>query len=213
MEFQLSELLQVVNPEHIIRVGGIILILLIVFAETGLFFGFFLPGDTLLFTAGLLSATGVLATPVVPLLLLVIVAAIIGDATGYWFGRKVGNRLYLKKENIFFKKKYLSLTESYYNKYGGMTLVIGRFLPVVRTFAPIIAGTVKMNYKKFTMFNISGGIVWSTFFILAGYFLGIKFPSIIEHMEYFIIGFGVLTFGPLISFAIKNRKRKLVAAE
>ena len=205
----INDILHGMNPAYIIEIGGILLILLIVFAETGLFFGFFLPGDSLLFTAGLLTATGILDIAIIPLLLLITGAAIIGDNTGYWFGRYFGAKLYDKKDSLFFKRSYLKSTESFYLKYGGMTLVLGRFFPIIRTFAPILAGTIKMDLKRFTFYNIAGGMLWAACFVLSGYFLGLKFPQIIDHLEFIIIGIGIVTLIPILKISIKNYRSKV----
>ena len=204
----INDILHYLNPSNIIEIGGVLLILLIVFAETGLFFGFFLPGDSLLFTAGLLTATGILHIEIETLLILIIAAAVVGDNVGYWFGRYFSVKLYEKKDSLFFKRSYLQSTEAFYKKYGGMTLVIGRFFPIIRTFAPILAGIIKMDLKSFTFFNIAGGILWATFFVLSGYFLGSRFPQIVQHLEFIIIGLGIVTLFPIIKIIIKNYRIK-----
>jgi membrane-associated protein len=167
------------NPEFYIENGGLWLLLFIVFAETGLFAGFFLPGDSLLFVAGIYSqnlANEIVSTHneyVALLVLLVLIsgAGIIGNAVGYWFGKRSGPFLYKRKDTLLFKKKYLFQAKEFYEKHGGGAVIFARFLPIIRTFAPIIAGVVGMDYKKFTFFNIVGCIAWVFSMLIAGHFL------------------------------------------
>ncbi|TAH23786.1 MAG: DedA family protein [Cytophagales bacterium] len=199
-----------IDPEKLIHTGGLILVLLIIFIENGLFFGFFLPGDTLLFTAGLLCATGKFDVPISSLLITIFIASILGNAFGYYFGRKVGRKIYQRPESLLFKKKYIEAAEIFFNKYGGMALILGRFLPIIRTFAPIFAGIVEFDLKKFIFYNISGGFLWVFSMTLAGYYLGIIFPSLNEHIEWAIIGIVIITWVPVITTYLKeqNKKRK-----
>jgi membrane-associated protein len=131
------------DAQSIISSGGFYLLLIVVFAETGLFFGFFLPGDYLLFLAGILSAAGIIHVPIYTLVLSLVAAGILGNYAGYWFGYRTGPVLFSKNDSLFFKKRYVTVAEEFYNKYGGMALILGRFFPIVRTFAPIFAGVVK----------------------------------------------------------------------
>lgn len=175
------------------------MLLFVIFAETGLFFGFFLPGDYLLFLAGMFVATDKLDITIYMLIAGLIVAAISGNFVGYWFGLKTGPMLYHRKDSFFFKKKYLKAAEVYYHKQGAFALIMGRFIPIVRTFAPIIAGIVKLDFRKFAFFNISGAILWITSLTLMGYFLGRRFEKEIDdYLLYIIIGFIVVTTLPLI---------------
>jgi membrane-associated protein len=143
-----------------------------VLAETGLLVGFFLPGDSLLFSAGVLVAAGKLDVPIWLLMLSLIAAAIIGDTVGYWFGAKVGNRLYARPDSRLFKRKHLLRTQAFYEKHGGKTIVLARFIPIVRTFAPVVAGVAKMPYSQFVFFNVAGGVLWVVLCCMAGYILG-----------------------------------------
>jgi membrane-associated protein len=186
----ISEILNTLtNSEELIRTGGLLVITLIVFAENGLFFGFFLPGDYLLFSAGVFCGTGNFEVPILILLSCITGAAITGSYTGYFFGKYLGNSLLETKDSWFFKREYVIKTRYYYIKYAGNTLLIGRFLPIVRTFSPILAGLIKMDLKKFSFYNILGGIIWSFSLVLGGYFLGQKFPQILNYLEYIIFFF------------------------
>jgi membrane-associated protein len=199
---------KLLDPEKLILFGGFYLILLIIYAENGLFFCFFFPGDTLLFTAGILCSTGFLHTNIATLCIGIWLAAILGNLTGYGFGWKVGKALYNKKDTLLFKKKYLQTAEIFFNKYGGMALIMGRFLPIVRTFAPIFAGVVKFNFRKFLFFNIAGGFLWVFSLVLAGYFIAEIFPQIKNYLEYFILGIIVITWIPVIRTYLKERNRR-----
>ncbi|WP_017256774.1 DedA family protein [Pedobacter arcticus] len=194
------------NAEEIIRQGGFYLIVFVVFAETGLFFGFFLPGDYLLFLAGMFVATGKLDTGIVTMVLGLIFAASAGNFVGYWFGYRTGPMLYKREDSFFFKKKYLKAAEAYYRKQGAFALIMGRFVPIVRTFAPIVAGVVKLDLKRFAFYNIFGAIIWITSLTLLGYFLGKEFKEEIEnYLGYIIFGFIALTTIPLlIAFFKRN---------
>lgn len=197
---------QLLDPEKLILFGGVSLILAVIFAENGIFFCFFLPGDTLLFTTGILCSTGILDTPILFLCISIWLAAILGNLAGYAFGRKVGNTLYKKKDSLLFKKKYIFAAEIFFNKYGGMALIMGRFLPIIRTFAPIFAGVVKFDFKKFLAFNVAGGFFWVFSLVLGGYFTAELFPDIKDFLEYFIIGIIIVTWIPVVRTYLKERK-------
>jgi len=199
-------LLDSINPENIIQYGGLSLLLLIVFAETGVFFGFFLPGDSLLFVAGLLSDTEYLDLNVTLLIVLLIIAAVSGSTVGYLTGRWAGNYLANKKDNLFFKKKYLDITQAFYLKHGMMAFVLGRFLPVVRTFVTILAGMVKIDFTKFVIFNFLGASIWILTMVLAGHFLGRIFPEITSYLEIIVVGMILISAIPVIVTYFKNRK-------
>lgn len=188
--------MEILNPIVIIKAVGIIGIILIVFAETGLFFGFFFPGDSLLFTAGIFASQGFFSIEV--LLISCIIAAILGDSVGYWSGRKYGRKLFDRDESFFFKKKRLYDAELFYEKHGKSTIIIARFVPIIRTFAPIVAGIGNMNYYSFISYNIFGGIFWVSLLLLSGYFLGGMIPNpdtYIIPIAFLII---VLSFIPII---------------
>lgn len=195
-----------IDPEKLLKEGGFYVVLFVIFAETGLFFGFFLPGDYLLFLAGMFVATGRLDVNIYVLVFGLIVAAISGNFTGYWFGKKTGPLLYKRKDTFFFKKKYLIAAEKYYRKQGAFALIMGRFVPIVRTFAPIVAGVVKLDVKKFAFYNIVGAIIWIASLTLLGYFLGKRFAhQIEEYLVYIIIGFIFITTIPLIITFVKKK--------
>lgn len=166
----------VYNIPELIRIGGLIGLIVIVFAETGLLIGFFLPGDSLLITAGLFAARG--DFNIVTLNLTLIAAAIIGDATGYWIGRRTGRALYNRPDSFFFRREHLRITHEFYEKHGGITIVIARFIPILRTFAPVVAGVAEMGYRRFATYNVVGGILWVMSMTLAGYILGSIVPDI-----------------------------------
>jgi len=195
-----------VDPEKLLREGGFYVVVFVIFAETGLFFGFFLPGDYLLFLAGMFVATGKLDVNIYVLIAGLMVAAISGNFTGYWFGRKTGPVLYQRKDSFFFKKRFLKAAEAYYNKQGAFALIMGRFVPIVRTFAPIIAGVVKLDFRKFALYNVLGAILWIASLTLLGYFLGKKFEREINHyLLYIILGFIVITTLPVIIAFLRKR--------
>ncbi|MBD1425118.1 DedA family protein [Sphingobacterium arenae] len=203
---------QMMDPEYLLSHGGFYLVVLIVFAETGLFFGFFLPGDYLLFLAGLFCALGKIDVDIVTMYMGILGAGILGNFTGYWFGYRTGPVLFKRKDSLLFKRKYVIMAEEFYQKYGGTALVIGRFVPIVRTFAPIFAGVVKLNFKKFVFYNISGAFLWVSLLTLSGYFLGVKFPAIINYVEYIIVALIAIAFLPIVIALfkrwLKNRKKE-----
>lgn len=201
-----NNLHQLLDPEKLLREGGFYLVVFVIYAETGLFFGFFLPGDYLLFLAGMFVATGKLDVNIALLLAGLCVAAISGNFTGYWFGRRTGPLLYTRKDSFFFKKRYLKAAEDYYNKQGAFALIMGRFVPIVRTFAPIFAGVVKLEFKKFALYNIVGGVLWICSLTLLGYFLGRRFEKEInDYLLYIIIGFILITTIPLLITFVKRK--------
>lgn len=163
------------DPIFLIKTVGLIGVIAIVFAESGLFFGFFLPGDSLLFTAGIFASQGFLNLEI--LLVGCVVAAILGDSVGYWSGKKYGRKLFERDSGFFFKKQRLYDAENFYLKHGKITIVIARFVPIIRTFAPIVAGIGNMNFKTFISYNVFGGLVWASGMILGGYFLGKIIPN------------------------------------
>ncbi|AEI49248.1 DedA family protein [Runella slithyformis] len=181
------------NSEEIIRTGGLVLITLIIFAENGLFFAFFLPGDYLVFLAGIFCALKILNVPIFLLLGCLFGAAILGSLTGYLMGRFFGDRIQNRPDSLFFKKKHIETTRNYFDKYGSRTLVISRFLPVVRTFAPILAGLVKMKWPGFMLYNVLGAGLWIFGLTGGGYYFGEKFPGIINYVHYIIIFFLAIT--------------------
>jgi membrane-associated protein len=204
---------QLIDPKELITAGGLILILIVVFVENGLFFGFFLPGDTLLITAGLFCATDKLKVSIYILLIFICLSAILGSLFGYFFGKRMGESLYAKKDTLLFKKKYIVAAEVFFAKYGGMALIMGRFLPILRTFAPIFAGVVKFDFKKFLTFNITGGILWVVSMLLGGYFLGKVFPNVGKNLEYIIIAIIIITWIPVVRTYLKEKKNTVNKVE
>src|ERR1700744_2178516 len=201
--------LQSLTDEHfIISKGGFFLLLVVVFAETGLFFGFFLPGDYLLFMAGLLCASGMFDVNIFTLIISLIIAGILGNYTGYFFGRRTGPLLFSKNDSFFFKKRHVVMAERFYAKYGGMALILGRFFPIIRTFAPIFAGVVKIDVKKFSLYNIIGSVSWVLVLCLSGYFLGRRVPEGRDYVQYIILGFFVITSVPLLVAFFRKRTIK-----
>jgi len=212
MQEYLLSFQQLLDAEYLLSHGGFYIVCLIVFAETGLFFGFFLPGDYLLFLAGLFCALHKIDVDIVTLYFGILGAGILGNFAGYWFGHRAGPMLFKRKDSVLFKRKYVIMAEEFFQKYGGTALIIGRFVPIIRTFAPIFAGVVQLNFKKFVLFNILGAVLWVSLLTLTGYYLGVKFPWIINYVEYIIVGLIAIAFLPiaiaLLKKWLKNRKTK-----
>jgi membrane-associated protein len=187
-------------------IWGLVFLLLIIFAETGLFFGFFFPGDSLLFAAGLSVKVGILPVNLFVLILLVYAAAVLGNFVGYYFGWYMGPRLFKRNDSLFFKKKHLDMTQSFYDRYGKMALILGRFLPIVRTFVPILAGAIKLDFKKFTLYNLAGAALWVPTLIIVGYWLG-HYQWVRENLEKIVIGLIIITIIPVIRTYIVERRR------
>lgn len=202
----MSSILDLINPRTIIETLGLIGIIAIVFAESGLFFGFFLPGDSLLFTAGLFASQGYLSLPL--LVIGSMIAAIVGDSVGYAFGKKIGPALFSREDSFFFHKKHALRAKAFYEKYGVKTIVLARFIPIVRTFAPIVAGIGEMKYKTFISYNVIGGIVWVALTTLGGYFLGTLFPQTEKYLHIIIVVIIVLSFIPVVVEYIQERRKQ-----
>ncbi len=214
MEKFWEHLQNLTDAHSIIAKGGFYLLLVVVFAETGLFFGFFLPGDYLLVLAGLLCAMGKVEVSIYTLVVSLIIAGVLGNYMGYWFGYRTGPVLFKRNESIFFKKRYVTMAESFYAKYGGMALVLGRFFPIIRTFAPIFAGVVKVNFKKFTIYNLLGCITWVSTLTLSGFFLGRKYPEEIkDYLKYVVLGLIAITTIPFIVAYVKGKLHKTEAGK
>ncbi|MEI6585317.1 MAG: VTT domain-containing protein [Sediminibacterium sp.] len=216
--FHWSQLLQ---PQFYIEHGGLWLIMFVVFAETGLFAGFFLPGDSLLFVAGIYStnlanevvATGNEYIDLLVILVLIAAAGIAGNATGYWFGRKVGPAMYGWKENLLFKRTYLEQAHEFYEKHGGGAIIVARFIPIIRTFAPIVAGIVQMQKAKFILYNIIGSIAWVFSMLVGGHFLQKWILSqfgfdLKHHLEIIVLGIVLITTAPVIMKLVLNKGKK-----
>jgi membrane-associated protein len=208
----LHTLRDLLDPEKIIQVGGLALVTAIIFAETGLMFGFFLPGDSLLFTVGLFCALEILPVPIGWVILALSAAAIVGDQVGYWTGRLLGQRLFEKRETWFFKRKYLQQTRAFYNRWGKSAIILGRYVPIVRTFAPILAGVVGFSPRQFIVYNATGGILWIVSLTLAGYGLGSAFPWLRKYIEVIALGIIVLSLLPILRTYLKARARAKASA-
>ncbi len=211
---------QLLQPQFYIDNGGLWLLLFIVFAETGLFVGFFLPGDSLLFVAGIFSNklaaylfdTGSDIVNLLMIIALVSVAGILGNTTGYLFGNKVGHAMYSWKDNLLYKKHYLHQAHDFYEKHGGSAVVFARFLPIVRTFAPIVAGIVDMDKKKFSYFNIVGCIAWATTMLASGHYLHKFFIQkfnfdLTKHLEVIVLGIVLVTTAPVIIKMVFGKRK------
>ncbi len=195
----------VFNPENIIRYGGITILCITIFAESGIFFCFFFPGDSLVFTAGVLCATGALPYTLLTVILAMSASASLGNMVGYWFGKRTGPFLTERKESWFFRKEYVTMAHDFYNRYGGLALVLGRFLPVVRTFVPIVAGVLQISYSKFIFYSTLGAALWIIPITVAGYFLG-TFSFVQENLEYIILGMVIVITVPVILRLFRKRK-------
>ena len=195
------------NPEglkELIRAGGAPLICAIVFVETGFFVGFFLPGDSLLVTAGILSAGEVI--PLKWLLLPVMLCAILGDQIGYWIGRAAGSALYRREDSLFFRRSHLQRAHDFYEKYGGRAVILARFVPIVRTFCPPVAGAAQMPYLRYLAYDICGGTIWVGATILGGYFLGRTIPNISQRIHYVILVVVILSLLPAVISILRSRR-------
>jgi len=214
--FHWTNLLQ---PQWYIENGGLWVMLFIIFAETGLFIGFFFPGDSLLFVAGIFSnklATWLYDTQhdftnLLMIIILATIAGVLGNFVGYWFGRKSGPALYKRKDSFFFKQRYLQQAREFYEKNGGFTIIVARFVPFVRTFAPIVAGIVQMDYKKFVFYNIVGCFAWCGSMLAAGHYLHQLFLAkfnfdLTKHLEVIVLGIVLVTTLPVIIKLMKTRK-------
>jgi membrane-associated protein len=195
---------------------GIFAIIFVIFAESGLLIGFFLPGDSLLFTAGVLYHAGILPgnipIPFWLFLIFLFIAAVLGDTVGYWFGRKTGPHIFKKPDARLFKQSHIKKAQEFYEKHGGKTIIIARFVPIVRTFAPIVAGTAKMEYRKFLAFNLIGGFAWTIGITTLGYFVGAAFEAAgmdIDHVLLPIIACIILlSVAPPAIHILKDKKRR-----
>ncbi len=207
MEFLWNLFHQIYDVEFVVRAGGLFALTAIVFTETGLLIGFFLPGDSLLVTAGLFAARGDLNMWTLNIALSL--AAIVGDTVGYGIGAKTGPKIFTREDSLFFNRKHLITTKEFYDRHGGFTIVIARFIPIIRTFAPVVAGVGGMEYRRFIFFNVFGGIGWVLTTTFAGYFLGTMVPNIQEHIQVVIAIVIFLSLLPAITkFAGEKRRAR-----
>jgi membrane-associated protein len=193
------------DVEGIIRWGGLLVLVAIVFAETGLMVGFFLPGDSLLVTAGVLAAAGHLN--IWTLLLAVTAAAIVGDQLGYYIGYRTGPRLFRREDSLLFRRAHLLRAKRFYEKHGGKTIILARFIPIIRTFAPVVAGVGEMEYRRFVSFNVIGGFLWVWSMSLLGYLLGSAVPDIERNIHIVIVVVIVLSLLPAVIEYVRSRGR------
>jgi membrane-associated protein len=191
------------NVKGLIEWGGTLLVCIIVFIETGFFVGFFLPGDSLLVTAGVFAASGQLH--ISELLILVPLCAIVGDQIGYWIGRKAGQALYNREDSLVFRKRHLQRAHEFYEKYGGKTVILARFVPIIRTFCPPVAGAAEMSYGRYLAYDVAGGLLWGGGMILIGYSLGRQVPNISENIHYVIAVVIFLSLLPPIIGVLRAR--------
>ena len=211
MDFLKEIFNSIYDVKSLVMWAGYVGLFAIIFAETGLLVGFFLPGDSLLVTAGLFAATGELN--ILYLNLLLIPAAVLGNSAGYWIGYKSGPRLFKREQSLLFRKDYLIKTKLFYEKHGASTMIITRFMPILRTFAPIVGGIGQMNYKKFTYYNLIGAIGWIISMTFIGFFLGRTIPNIDKHIEKVIVVVVFLSLLPAIIKYLKHKFSKRQPAE
>ena len=181
---------------HIIQAGGLALIAALIFGESGMFIGFFFPGDTLLLSAGIFAATGKL--PLLPTILVIALAAILGDNTGYHIGKRYGRRLFSKPDGVVFRQQYVQQAEGFYERHGSKTMLIAHFMPIVRTFAPAVAGVARMNYKQFFIFDAIGDSAWAVIVTLIGYWFGRRIPNLDHYILLAVVAVVLITLGPTV---------------
>jgi membrane-associated protein len=196
------------NVVHLIQAGGLLIIAAIIFSESGMMVGFFFPGDTLLFSAGILAASGKL--PIALTILVVALAAIAGDNTGYHIGRNFGRRLFNHPDSLFFRHEYIMRAEAFYEKYGSKTMLLAHFIPVVRTFVPVTAGAGKMPLLRYVIFDAIGDTAWAIVIIGLGYFIGSKIPGIENYIDPVLILVVLVFLGPTLYHILKDKRMRLV---
>lgn len=198
--------MSLLDPNEIIKSGGLLLIAFMVFAESGLLFGFFFPGDTLLIAAGILAAGG--GFNIVTLIAVVVVSAVFGGLSGYLIGLHAGPKLFTKKDGIVFRKEYVEKSEDFYERHGGKTIMLARFVPIIRTFAPVVAGIGKMNAAKFMFYNIIGSAIWAIGVTMLAYYLGQRIPDLDKYILPLVILATVVTFSPTVYHIFKDPKTR-----
>ncbi len=200
-----KNILLFIDAESLIRYGGLLVVCLIVYGTTGLFFFFFVPSGVVLFTAGIFTATGDLANSLFVVCLLLVASSVVGTMTGYWFGRKAGRVLYRRKDTWYFRRQYLVTAENFYKKFGGFTMIGGYFLPVIRTFAPVVAGMIRVKWNRFVFLSIAGSVIWIVSFVGAGYYIGTR-PFLKPWIQQIVIGFVLIITIPLLIWLIRQLK-------
>jgi len=203
-DWALELLHRLYDVRGIIEWGGLVLLTVIIFTETGLLFGFFLPGDSLLVTAGIFAAAG--ALDIVTVLAVLSVAAVSGDQLGYWIGLTTGPRIFSREDSIFFHKRHAERAQKFYDRHGGKTIILARFIPIIRTFAPVVAGVGKMQYRRFVAYNVVGAVLWVWGLTLAGYALAKSIPNIEKHIHLVI---AIVIFLSILPPIIEVLKAKL----
>lgn len=193
-----------ININAFLQTTGLLGVIAVVFAESGLFVGFFLPGDSLLFTAGFLASQGIFSIAL--LMIGCTVAAIAGDNVGYAFGNRVGKKIFTRDHSFFFRKNHLERAKAFYEQHGAKTIVISRFIPVIRSFAPVVAGATDMNYRTFLIYNIAGGILWAVGLTGLGYTLGSFIPNVDHYLLPLVVGIVVISFAPPVIHVLRERK-------
>ncbi|GAC1319132.1 MAG: VTT domain-containing protein [Chloroflexota bacterium] len=200
----LAPILSAIDPKTIIA-GGLVVIAIIIFAECGLLIGFFLPGDSLLFTAGFLASQRQLGVDIILLCVVCAIAAAVGPLVGYWYGKAFGPRLFNREDSLLFRRRHLERAHEFYERRGGVALILARFMPIVRTFAPVVAGMASMDYGRFLLYTVVGAILWAVGMILAGFFLGSLIPDAGKYLEYIIVAIVVISIAPPVIHFIRDR--------
>jgi len=201
-----NSLLSIFDVEALIRNGGLLLVFLMVYGTSGLFFCFFIPIGAFLFTTGIFIANGDLGYDIYTVCCILVLASLLGNLTGYWFGWKAGPLLYRRKDSRFYRKRHLTTADSFYKKYGWLALTLGMFLPIIRTFAPIVAGIVRLNFRRFIFLTFLGSVITVTGFLSAGYFIGSR-PYLKPWLKYIVIAFVLAVSIPLIIWTVKELRR------
>ncbi len=207
---------KIYDVQGLVRIGGLAALTAVIFAETGLLFGFFLPGDSLLVTAGLYCTSVAGEQPllnIVTLNLAAMAAAIVGDTVGYWIGAKTGPKIFTRESSLFFSRKHLLRTKGFYERHGGKTIIIARFMPFARTFAPVVAGVGKMSYRRFISFNVFGGIGWVASMTLLGFSMGKVYPQITKQIDKVVIVIIAVSLIPGAISYLLNRKKSPPGAQ
>jgi membrane-associated protein len=202
----LQNILQIFDVESLIRFGGLLIVFIVVYGTTGLFFCFFLPSGAVLFATGVFIATGDLDYSIFTVCILLILASVMGNISGYWFGWHTGPLLYSREDSKFFRKHHLKTAEAFYNKYGWLALTAGLFLPIIRTFASIVAGIIRLDFRRFMLLTITGSVIWIVSFLSAGYFIGSR-PFLKPWLKYIVIVFLLVVTMPLVIRTIKELKK------
>lgn len=199
------------SPQYLLSTFGYLGLFFIIFAESGLLFGFFFPGDSLLVTAGLLASRNLFGLSILPLIIVAASAAILGDSVGYWFGRKTGPKIFRREKSLLFAKENLVKARAFYEQHGPKTIVLARFMPFIRTFAPIVAGVGEMHYSTFLTYNVLGGIFWVLLTTLLGYFLGTTIPNIDKYIQWVIGAIILISVTPPAVHFWKGNKKLILA--